>query len=164
MRFLNRLPGDHRRAGKDEMGKSPMSIGPCGNRTLAPCSIGRLAAAAHRGPAIQQTMNDTTALLETLTKSDLYRDYERAYSDATGLPLALRGTQAWQPPFRGKARENAFCSLMAAKSASCAACLRMQERIANEAADSTAIAKCHFRLAEAAVPLKLGQQTIGFLT
>ncbi len=108
-------------------------------------------------------MNDHASLLRTLTESDFYRDYARAYSDATGLPVALCGTEVLQPPFRGKARENPFCALMGTKNAGCAACLRMQERLAEAASAGPAIAKCHFGLTEAAVPLKLGPATIGFL-
>jgi len=108
-------------------------------------------------------MNTNAALIETLTESDIYRDYERAFSDATGLPLALRPVETWQPPLRGKPRGNAFCALMAGKSASCAACLRMQERMNEAAANGPAMEKCHFGLTEAAVPVKLGENTLGFL-
>ncbi|MEO6785795.1 MAG: helix-turn-helix domain-containing protein [Chthoniobacteraceae bacterium] len=108
-------------------------------------------------------MNNSNALLDTLIESGIYRDYERAFSEATGLPLALRPAEAWQPPFRGKPRENSFCALMAAKSASCAGCLRMQERMSEAAADGPAMEKCHFGLTEAAVPVKLGENTLGFL-
>ena len=108
-------------------------------------------------------MKDHSALLETLSNSPVYRRYERAFSSATGLPLALRPLEAWQPPFRGKAQENQFCAMMARQSSSCAACLRMQERLANSACDGTATLKCHFGMTEAAVPVKLGAETIGFL-
>jgi AraC-like DNA-binding protein/ligand-binding sensor protein len=108
-------------------------------------------------------MNNQTALLDALTDSNVYRDYERAFSDATGLPLALRAKQAWQPPFRGKRNENAFCALMAGKSATCAACLRMQERMSEAAADGVAVEKCHFGITEAAVPVKVGENTLGYL-
>jgi AraC-like DNA-binding protein len=108
-------------------------------------------------------MNDKSTLLDTLTESDIYRDYERAYSDATGLPVALRGADAWQPSFRGKRRENSFCALMSMQNASCAACLRMQERMVAAASDSSAIARCHFGLTEVAVPVKLGKEILGFL-
>ena len=108
-------------------------------------------------------MNNDTTLLDALRRSEIYRDYERAYSDTTRLPIALCGDETWQPPFRGKARENSFCALMGTQNASCAACLRMQEKIASAATDRVVTAKCHFGLTEAAVPLKLGQKTIGFL-
>ena len=54
--------------------------------------------------------------------------------------------------------------MMARRSASCAACLQMQERLAQAAQTSTATLKCHFGMTECAVPVKLGTQTIGFLT
>ncbi len=106
---------------------------------------------------------NTTTLLDTLTESELYKDYERSFSDATGLPLTLRGSEAWQPPFRGKAKENGFCALMAGRSATCAACLQMQERVTQAAAQGPAILKCHFGMTEAAVPVKLGADTLGYL-
>jgi AraC-like DNA-binding protein/ligand-binding sensor protein len=109
------------------------------------------------------TMNDQTALLKALTDSDIYRDYERAFSEATGLPLALRATDTWQPTFRGKPRENGFCALMAGQNASCAACLRMQDRMNKVTTDGPAMEKCHFGLTEAAVPVKLGNSTLGLL-
>jgi len=112
---------------------------------------------------IQRHMNDHTTLLEALTESDIYRDYARAFSEATGLPLALRAKETWQPTFRGKARENSFCALMAGQSATCAACLRMQERISEAATEGPAVEKCHFGLTEAAVPVKLGENTLGYL-
>ena len=108
-------------------------------------------------------MNDRSALLKTLAESPIYRRYEKAFSSATGLPLALRAPEDWHPPFRGKARENEFCAMMARQSASCAACLRVQERLAEAAVDGAAALKCHFGLSEAAVPVKFGGETIGFL-
>ena len=33
---------------------------------------------------------DTPPLIEQLSGSESYRDYERAFGEATGLPLALR--------------------------------------------------------------------------
>ena len=108
-------------------------------------------------------INSHSSLLKTLSDSPVYRRYEKAFSSATGLPLALRAKEAWQPPFRGKAQENAFCAMMARRSASCAACLRVQERLADAAANESATLKCHFGMSESAVPVKIGNQTIGFL-
>lgn len=108
-------------------------------------------------------MNDTAALLQALTGSDTYQDYVRAFNEATGLPLTLRAIDTWQPPLRGKAKENAFCGLMARQSASCAACLRMQEHLSQAADAGPVMLKCEFGLTEAAVPVKLGPTTIGYL-
>lgn len=108
-------------------------------------------------------MNDHTALLDTITESDIYRDYERAFSDSTGLPLALRGKDEMQPHFRGKPAENAFCALMSRSNASCAACLRMQAHLTETADGGAKLVKCQFGLTEAAVPVKLGDHTLGYL-
>jgi hypothetical protein len=34
--------------------------------------------------------NNGTGVIETLTNSRIYQDYERAFSETTGLPVALR--------------------------------------------------------------------------
>ena len=63
------------------------------------------------------------ALVEALTSSRIYRDYERAFSDLTGLPVALQPVETWQLPHHGKRNENPFCALLSRKNRSCAACL-----------------------------------------
>lgn len=108
-------------------------------------------------------MKNNTALLETLTKSEMYREYERAFSDATGMPLMFRSRETMQPPFRGKAKENPFCAMMAKQNGTCAACLCMQERLSKAAEDGAAILKCHFGITEAAVPVKVAAEVIGYL-
>ena len=72
-------------------------------------------------PANRVDRNTASRLLETLTDSKIYQDYERAFSSATGLPLTLRSVEVWQPAHRGKKHENRFCLLMAQHSRSCAA-------------------------------------------
>ncbi len=108
-------------------------------------------------------MHDHNTLLDTLESSDMYRDYARAFSEATGLPLMLRAADSWKPPMRGKSKENAFCAMMAKQSASCAACLRMQEQLSDAATQGPVMLKCEFGLTEAAVPVKLGEQILGYL-
>ena len=93
----------------------------------------------------------------------MVQDYERAYSEATGMPVTLRPVETWQLPLHGKRRENAFCAMMAEKSRTCAACLQTQEKLAQSATDSPCTTTCAYGLCEMAVPVKLGTQTIGFL-
>src|SRR5690348_10242010 len=66
---------------------------------------------------------DNRAVLKALAGSTLYHDYEKAFSETTGLPMALRPVESWQLPLQGKRHENPFCQMMARKSAACAACL-----------------------------------------
>jgi AraC-like DNA-binding protein len=108
-------------------------------------------------------MNANGQLIETLTHSQLYQDYEHAYTEATGLPVTLRPVETWQLPLHGKRKENPFCALMADKSRTCAACLQLQEKLAQSAMQETATTTCAYGLCETAVPVKLGAQTIGFL-
>lgn len=109
-------------------------------------------------------MNTNTTLLDTIKDSDFYRDYERAFNDATGLPLTLRPSETWNPPFHGKRNENKFCAMMAQRNATCAACLNMQERLTESTAGGTAVLRCHFGMTEVAVPVNLGNERIGILS
>lgn len=108
-------------------------------------------------------MNANGTLLETLMNSDLYRNYERAYTEATGLPVTLRPVETWQLPLHGKRRENPFCAMMAEKSRTCAACLQTQEKLAQSARNEPCAVTCAYGLCELAVPVKLGAETIGYL-
>ena len=108
-------------------------------------------------------MNANGQLLETLIHSELFQNYERAYTEATGLPVTLRPVETWQLPLHGRRRENPFCAMMAEKSRTCGACLQTQEKLAQEAMNAPCAVTCAYGLCELAVPVKLGPQTIGFL-
>lgn len=108
-------------------------------------------------------MNSNGQLIDSLAHSEMFQNYERAYTEATGMPITLRPVETWQLPFHGKRRESAFCGLMAGKSLTCAACLQLQEKLAQDAMNGPATRTCAYGLCETAVPVKLGPQTIGFL-
>jgi AraC-like DNA-binding protein len=108
-------------------------------------------------------MNTNGTLIDALANSQMYRDYERAYSGATGLPVALRPVETWRLPLHGKRKENPFCALMAEKSRTCAACLQMQEQLCQDAQTGPKTLSCSYGLCEAAAPVRLGQTVIGFL-
>lgn len=108
-------------------------------------------------------MNANGTLVETLTNSSLYSDYARAYTEATGLPVALRPVETWQLPLHGKRKENRYCALIASKSRSCAACLQTQEKLSQGAMTQPRTVTCAYGLSETAVPVRLGNETLGFL-
>jgi AraC-like DNA-binding protein len=108
-------------------------------------------------------MKANETLIETLRNSSLYTDYERAYSEATGLPVALCPVETWQLPLHRKRKENPFCSLIASKSRTCAACLQMQEKLCQSAMQGPRTMTCAYGLSETAVPVRLGNETVGFL-
>jgi len=104
-----------------------------------------------------------SGLVEALTQSKIYQDYERAFSQATGLPMTLRPVESWQLPLHGKRHEAPYCALMSQKSRACAACLQMQERMSQAATHEPYIAVCPAGLSETTVPVRLGDRLIGFL-
>ena len=107
--------------------------------------------------------NNNKKLIEALTNSQIYQDYERAFSDATGLPVALRAVESWQLPLHGKKCESPFCGLMAQKSRSCAACLQVQQELSERGTHAPHTSTCFAGLSDTAVPVRMGDQLIGFL-
>ncbi|HTX21809.1 MAG TPA: helix-turn-helix domain-containing protein [Candidatus Aquilonibacter sp.] len=103
-------------------------------------------------------------LIEALAGAKIYQDYERAFSEATELPVALRSVESWQLPHHGKRFENPFCAMLAQKSRSCAACLQTQQRLSETAAREPQTVTCPAGLCDVAVPVRMGDQLIGFLT
>jgi len=103
-------------------------------------------------------------LIQSLADSKIYRDYERAFSTATGLSLALRSVDSWQLPHHGQRLENPFCALLSQTNSSCAACLRVQQELAETSTHNAKTVTCLTGLCETAVPVRLGEQLIGFLT
>lgn len=110
-------------------------------------------------------MNDKSnhTVLEHLVHSEIYRDYERAFGEATGLPLTLSPIDEWHLAHRGRRRENAFCAMLAKQNKTCAACLQTQHELTVTAQTEARTVKCFAGLAETAVPLRAGDQLIGFL-
>ena len=108
--------------------------------------------------------NGNRALVDALMNSKIYREYERAFSEMTGLPMALQPVETWQLPYHGKRQENPFCALMSQKSRTCANCLQMQEKLCEKAASGEAeTVVCPSGLCDTAVPVKLSDRLIGFL-
>ncbi len=119
-----------------------------------------------KSPALQNQEAEGKAnrdLVETLRRSKLFRNYERVFNEATGLPLALRPVEYWQLAHHGKTNENAFCALLAERPATLAVCLQAHEEMIRHTHDRPHTVTCPFGLTESAVPVKLGEQTIGFL-
>ena len=103
-------------------------------------------------------------LVEKLTRSAICRDYIRAFSTATGLPVALRPVESWQlPTNEATANQNPFCALMARSNRVCSACLEVQRKLTEKAGDRSRTVTCFAGLSDSAVPIRVGDQLIGFL-
>src|ERR1022692_2875295 len=106
---------------------------------------------------------DNKRLIEQLSASQVYRDYERAFNQATGLPLKLRSVEIWQLAHQYSKYENPFCAILSKQSRSCAACLEVQQKIAESPGLEAKSVKCFAGLCDTAVPVQLGNKLIGFL-
>ena len=108
-------------------------------------------------------MKTNQNIVNALASSNLYREYERAFTETTGLPLAFRPVESWQLPLHNKRNEGPFCTLMAQKSRACAACLQMQQRLSEAARHEARTLTCAHGLCDTAVPVRAGEQVLGFL-
>ncbi len=102
-------------------------------------------------------------LVEALLGSRIFQDYEKAFTEATGLPVAFRAVESWQLPHHGKRNEGPFCSLISEKSRACASCLQVQEKLSELAMQEAHTMGCPNGLCDTAVPVRLGDRLIGFL-
>ena len=98
------------------------------------------------------------ALVEALANSKVFQEYERAFNEATGLPVALRPVETWQLPHHGKRNEGPFCSLISEKSRACASCLSVQEQLSDLATLEAHTIGCPNGLSDTAVPVRLGDR------
>jgi len=106
---------------------------------------------------------DIRGMVDQLRQSRIYRDYEQAFRETTGLPVTLRPAEAFNLPHHGDPNENPFCALMATTNRSCAACLQLQRRVEEEARFEPKTLKCFAGLCDSAVPVRVGDNLIAFL-
>lgn len=123
---------------------------------------GHVATARSAQPTVEAG-DSGRALVDSLLNSRIYRDFERSFSDLTGLPMALQPVETWQLPYAGKANENPLCGLMSRQSGACATCLQMRDRLCQAAASAPQTMTCALGLSESAVPVRINDRLIGFL-
>ncbi len=104
-----------------------------------------------------------TSLIEELGKSRIFRDYEAAFTSATGLPLSLRHADSLALAQQGQPNENPFCALMAESSQACAACLEVQETIRASRGEGAESVTCFAGLCDTGVPIRVGPDLVGYL-
>ncbi len=103
------------------------------------------------------------AIVAQLKRSQIFRDYEQAFRETTGLPITLRPIEAFDLPHHGDPKENKFCLLMAQSNHSCAACLQLQKKVEEEARLEPKTLKCFAGLCDSAVPVRVGENLVAFL-
>jgi AraC-like DNA-binding protein/ligand-binding sensor protein len=122
-----------------------------------------LIAGSHRVNQCAFVDNSGKVLVEKLTRSKIFRDYEQAFRSATGLPFSLTPPETWGLPHHGDRNESPFCEVIAQGGKTCAACLDMQERLAKKVNGEAVTIKCFAGLCDSAVPVRIGDRLLGFL-
>ena len=101
--------------------------------------------------------------VEQLRTSQIYRDYEQAFRETTGLPISLQPVDGWGLPFANDPKQNPFCALMAGTNQSCAACLQHQASLKNHSGVEPSTLRCFAGLCDSAVPIRVGENVVAFL-
>lgn len=102
-------------------------------------------------------------LAKKLSETQMFQDYEKAFSEASGMPLAIRPIQSFQMAMQGKVKQNKFCAIMAKTSKSCVACLEIQSELEEKAQLEPKSLSCFAGLCDTMVPIRVGEQVIAFL-
>jgi len=101
--------------------------------------------------------------IESLSQSELYREYEEAFTETTGMPLRLTPVETWQLPHRERSCENSFCAQMAEKSKSCSACLQSIGELTSHRDGEPHSTICPAGMCDTAAPIRMGDELVGFL-
>ena len=101
--------------------------------------------------------------VELLRRSDVFRDYARAFREATGLPLGLRARDSLHLAMAEAKDQNPFCVRLAQSNQACAACLSLRKKVEEQAELKTRTLRCYAGLCETAIPVRVGETTIAYL-
>src|SRR6201993_3379239 len=115
-----------------------------------------------RGRNTTARSSDQEVMLH-LSRSQIFKDYERAFSEAVGLPLNIRGHDSWSPAHHGKTDHDSFAAILARFNQARAACLRAQTDASQEPSSTTGTVTWFAGLSESAVPVYVGDHILGFL-
>src|SRR5258708_17306287 len=102
-------------------------------------------------------------VMRHLSRSQIFKDYERAFSEATGLPLNIRGHDSWSPAHHGKEDRDSLASILARFNKARAACLRAQTDASQEPNSTSRTVTSFAGLSESAVPVYVAHHILGFL-
>lgn len=98
-------------------------------------------------------------LLDDVSNSDLFKEYEQAFKDVTRLPLLIRSTDVSLPLAHDRSVENPFCHFMRQHNEACRTCLHVNGGAHEGTVEHTCFAGIHVT----GVPVKLHDQVIGYL-
>jgi len=98
-----------------------------------------------------------------LSKSDVYRDFERAFVAGTGLPLRLHAPEMLVLTRPSRRQENPFCTLMASVPQWAATTYQLQRKLEREARFAPKTLRGFAGLCATSVPVRIGESPISYL-
>ena len=110
------------------------------------------------------TNNCESNLIERLKSSPFFQVCQNAFREATSLPLILQSAN--HPTFNpshSSPHQNPFCHLLNSSHGSCKQCILAQRELFSSYSNKALSHTCFAGFKETAVPLKLGNETVGFL-
>src|ERR1041385_1356196 len=105
-----------------------------------------------RGRAATARSPDQEVMVH-LSRSQIFKDYERAFSEAMGLPLNIRAHDSWSPSHHGKTDHDSFAAILARFNQARAACLRAQSDASQERSSPRRTGPWFAGLSETSVPV-----------
>ncbi len=102
-------------------------------------------------------------LTEKLSASRLFKDYERAFFEATGLSVEIQPVGGLDGKHAQMNKANRFCALVARTKGGCANCLEMRRDLHQAANHGTKSLFCFAGLCDSAIPVRVGHDLIAFL-
>ena len=97
--------------------------------------------------------------IAALSQSRIFRDYQQAFTSATGLKLSLQecgSPEAYAASIHG-------CPLIEAPGGSCQNCSKLTSRFRKEAGEKPHKLQCFLGMCHAQIPVRVGENTIAFL-
>src|SRR6266542_6152808 len=99
-------------------------------------------------------------LTRVLADSRIYRDWTKAFSELTGVPLFLRPVQFKRSPDVDPGRKKWSCRILGQPNCRCKSCARGFEKIAAAIPSKQDVIKCKCGCCGAAVPVRSGRTLV----
>src|SRR5438045_8220698 len=129
---------------------------------IRPASVAKLTPAQGVMSKRGASPSSDQEVMRHLSCSQIFKDYECAFSEAMGLPLNIRGHDSWSPAHHGKEDYGSFASILARFNKARAACLRAQTDASREPDSTTRIVTWFAGLPERCVPVYGGAHCVDF--
>lgn len=102
-------------------------------------------------------------LVEKLSETTLFQEYQEAFKVATGLSLSIRPVRSDADRAGGGSERNPFCQLLDETKAGCTNCESMLAALEAAAACAPKSLECFAGLCDSAVPIRVGGEVVAFL-